>query len=109
MKQALRHLAAVVCLLTLAVSSASCMEMASHSKAHCSHCTKHQSPNQQNPVCCDAHQQPSVTAAIITIEQPAQSSASATPVIHLTALAVLSPRDQLIWPPPLLPRITLRI
>jgi len=110
MKHALRNFAAVLCLLMLVVSSASCMDIASHSKTSCSDCTKHQPPSQQTPACCDAHQQPSAIAATIIIEQPAQFSAVASSVVvHLRTLVTLSPRIQLIWPPPLSPHIKLRI
>ncbi|WP_348268715.1 hypothetical protein P8936_05690 [Edaphobacter paludis] len=109
MKQAIRSLAAVLCMLMLIASSASCMDIASHRQASCSHCTKHQPINQQIPVCCDAHHQPSATATTITIEQPAQITVAETSAIRISTLAILSPPDQLIWPPPLLPRLTLRI
>jgi len=109
MKQALRNLAAVLFILMLIVSSASCMDIASHSQPPCSHCTKHLPPNQQAPVCCDAHHQPSAAAVTINLEQPIQSSTADTAVIHLDALGILSPREQLIWPPPLRPRVPLRI
>lgn len=109
MKQAFRNLAAVLCMLMLIASSASCMEVASHNTASCSHCTKHLPLEQQAPVCCDAHHQPSATATAITIEQPAQVAIVEAAGIHLNALAILSPPERHIWPPPLPPRLTLRI
>jgi hypothetical protein len=109
MKQALRHFAAVLCLLTLVTSFASCMDLAKHTQAPCSHCTKHQPPNHPAPICCDAHQQPSATAAIITLEQPAQASIPIALIAHLDALALLSLPNQLLRPPPLLPSLKLRI
>jgi len=109
MKQALRHLAATLCMLMLIASAASCMDMANHRQALCGHCAQHQPINQQTPVCCDAHHQPSATATAIAIEQPARISAAETSAIHGSPLPLLSLPDQLIWPPPLPPRHTLRI
>jgi hypothetical protein len=109
MKQTLRHFAAVLCLLTLVTSFASCMDLAKHTQAPCSHCTKHQPLNHPAPICCDAHQQPSATAATITLEQPAQASTPLAPIVHLHALAILSLPIQLLWPPPHLPSLKLRI
>jgi hypothetical protein len=110
MKQALSNLAAVFCLLMLVISSGSCsMGKAAHAQMSGSSCTKHQPLNQQTPACCDAHQQPSATATAVTIEQPIYVSAFETSAIDLNVLTILSPPDQLIWPPPLLPRITIRI
>jgi hypothetical protein len=109
MKQALRNLAAALCMLMLIASAASCMDIASPHQASCSHCKQHLPVNQQAPVCCDAHHQPSATATATTIERPAQISAAETSAISISTLALLSPPDQLIWPPPLPPRLTLRI
>ncbi len=109
MKQALRHLAAALCMLMLIASAASCMDFTSHHQVSCTHCTQHQPMNQQAPVCCDAHHQPSATATTITVEHPAQISSAETSAIPINALALLSPPEQLIWPPPLPPRLTLRI
>jgi hypothetical protein len=109
MKQAFRNLAAVLCMLVLIASSASCMEVTSHNTASCSHCAKHQPINQQTPVCCEAHHQPSATATAITIEQPAQATIPNASVIRLSALAIFPLPAQHIWPPPLSPHLTLRI
>jgi len=109
MKQAFRNLAAVLCMLVLIASSASCMEIASHNAAPCNHCTKHSPVNQQTPVCCDAHHQPSSTTTAVTIEHPAQITHVKASAISIGAIAVLSPPDQLVWPPPHPPRLTLRI
>lgn len=109
MKQVLRHLAAALCMLMLIASAASCMDIASPHQASCSHCTRHQPINQQTPVCCNAHHQPSATATAIAIEQPAQISAAETSAVRINTLALLSPPEQIIWPPPLPPRLTLRI
>ncbi|WP_188554692.1 hypothetical protein [Edaphobacter dinghuensis] len=109
MKQLFRNLAAVLCILVLITSSVSCMEVASHNTASCSHCTKHSPVNQQTPVCCDAHHQPSSVTTAITIEHPAQISLAETATISIGTIAILSPPDQLVWPPPHPPRLTLRI
>ncbi|MDW5264298.1 MULTISPECIES: hypothetical protein [Acidobacteriaceae] len=109
MNQAFRNLAAVLCMIMLIASSASCMQIASHSPASCSHCTKHRPVNQQTPVCCDAHHQPSSATTAVTIEQPAQISFVEASAISIGTIAILSPPDQLVWPPPHPPRLTLRI
>jgi hypothetical protein len=111
MKQALSNLATVLCVLMLVISSLSCsMGEGIHAQMPGSSCMGHQPLNQQTPACCDAHRQPSATAAVIRIEQPTHASALAPSVIHLNLIAILlSPKDQLIWPPPLLSIIKLRI
>jgi len=110
MKQALSNLAAVFCLLMMLISSPSCsMRKTTHAQIPGSSCTKHQPLNQQTPVCCDAHRQPSATAAVIAIEQPTHTGAFEPSALNLNLLASLSPPDQLIWPPPLLPLIKFRI
>jgi hypothetical protein len=110
MKQALSNLGTALCLLMLVISSGSCsMGKASHAQMSGSSCAKHQPLNPQTPACCDAHQQPSATATAITIEQPIYVSVFDASAIDLNVLTILSPPDQLIWPPPLLPRIALRI
>jgi hypothetical protein len=108
MKQALRNLAALLCLLMLGFGSAPCMSMARHAQGLCSQCTRHQPLHHQAPACCDRHRQPSAVATI-TFEQPAQI-ANALPSIVLDHALMRGPAaTQRIWPPPLLPRLKLRI
>ncbi|MEO8734949.1 MAG: hypothetical protein ABI380_00265 [Edaphobacter sp.] len=110
MKPALRNLAAVLCLLMVFISSASCMDIASHSQASsCKDCSRHTPLHQQTPECCNAHQQPSVTATVATINQPAQASPIESPVASLNTVTILPLQTQLTSPPPLPPLIKLRI
>jgi hypothetical protein len=108
MKQALRNLAAILCVLMLGIGSASCMDMASHQPS-CSHCAEHQPLHHQTPSCCETHHQPSATATTITLEYPAQLSAAFSPLVFPDALTLEMAASQRIWPPPLLPRLKLRI
>src|SRR5580704_10861173 len=107
---------AIVCLLTLFVSSA-CMtasaydavSMAQHSQDPCSHCSKHAPAKQDTNSCCVAHHQPGSTTTWTEMEQPA--AASSWYVRHsppLTA-AVAPSLSRSATPPPNPPRIALRI
>jgi hypothetical protein len=109
MKQALCHLVAVLCVLMLIASAASCMDIVRHRQPSCSHCTQHQPVDQQTSICRDAHHQPSATATATVIERSAQISSAETSAVPINTVALLSPPEQLIWPPPFPLRLTLRI
>lgn len=109
MKQALRNLAAILCLLMLAAASASCLTMAGHKEPSCSHCASHQPAHHQTPSCCEAHRQPSAIATAITLEHTALVTAAFRSIVSPHASPLRLATDQYIWPPPLLPRLKLRI
>ncbi|HZY63504.1 MAG TPA: hypothetical protein VFE38_13370 [Edaphobacter sp.] len=110
MKHALRNLAAVVCLMMILLGSGTCMMMTTHNKkAACSDCTKHMPQQQEQPCWCGVHQQPSIAAAVTTLDQPALIAYFEAPVQRLDFISVLSSVNGLAGPPPLPPPITLRI
>lgn len=109
MKQAIYSFAAILCLVTMLISSSSCMAMTSHAKTPSTDCPSHSPENQPAPACCTVHVQPSASATVFTIEQPAQTLAIHSFAITLDARA-LAPQPPLRTSHfPLPPLLKLRI
>jgi hypothetical protein len=109
MKRAIYSFAAILCLVTLLVGSSSCMAMSSHAKAASSDCPAHSPQNQPVPACCTVHVQPSASATVFEIEQPAQILTVRSFTAILSARAVMPLPPPRIFPPPLPPLLKLRI
>jgi len=109
MKQAIYSFAAILCLVTMLVSSSSCVAMSSHAKAPATDCPSHSPENQPAPACCTVHTQPSVSATVFTIEQPAQTLAIHSLTVTLDARTIAPPLPLRTSQPPLPPLLKLRI
>ncbi len=109
MKKTLFSLAAILCLLTIFVGSASCMIATQPRQAACDHCPKHTPMQQHTTSCCTAHHQPASDVTFAGLQQPALSSTLELPSLRLDPAAAVLPLARLDGPPHFPPRIALRI
>jgi hypothetical protein len=75
----------LLCLLTLFISTASCMvaQIPHNQQASCGECPRHAPLSQDtpdSPVCCTSHQLPAAAASSVDVEQPAHISQALTPL-----------------------------
>jgi hypothetical protein len=110
MKKALHSLATLLCLLTLLLSASTCVQAEHLAPSQCNHCPKHAPVHHTLPSCCSA-QQPSSAIASVEIKPPVSSPAAyvAPLPFDVISFSLSSHTNQLTGPPPLSPRITLRI
>jgi hypothetical protein len=111
-KKKLDLVIAIVCLLTLFLSTASCM-VAQPPRMHqtsCGECPQHAPLSQDTPICCTSHQQPSAATTSIEVEQPAPIARAFTSIpLDLHAQSAAFSAANLYETPPIPPLITLRI
>jgi hypothetical protein len=98
MKKKLHLVVALLCLMTLFTTTASCMvaQLPHTQQASCGECPRHAPLSQDTPVCCTTHQRPSAATSSVEVEQPADISQA------LASLSFNLP-TQAIAPPALLP------
>ncbi|MBB5339352.1 hypothetical protein [Tunturiibacter gelidoferens] len=110
MKKALHLFATLLCLLTIAVSAATCAELSLPKQSSCDHCPKQSPLDHHSPACCSAQQQQ--PSAIVS--KPVETQAQ----LHVVAVFASSnkifipldaPAPRWAAPPPLPPRTPLRI
>ncbi|WP_158944856.1 hypothetical protein [Granulicella sp. S190] len=87
MKKSLHIFATLFCLLTLLVSSASCVTLAKPLQSACDQCPKQSPDNHQLPTCCSAHGQPSAVATV-------QKSSA-----HLELVSLPSVPEEIVYSP----------
>jgi hypothetical protein len=112
MKNKLHLVVTIVCLLTLFISTASCIaaQLPHTPQASCNDCPGHAPVSHDNPVCCTAHQQPSAAATSVKVERPAYLSQALIPFsLDLPASSAVLLAPQLSETPPLPSLIALRI
>lgn len=117
MKSPLHQLAAVLCLLTVFVSSLSCIHLAmaahqqaAHQQAASGQCPMHAPQNQSVPSCCSATHQTPAAITTVALQQPVFLATTLTPLPSDPIAPRLSPLPTQFAAPPLLPpRIALRI
>lgn len=117
MKKPLYHLAAILCLLTIFVSSLSCIHLAmaahqqaEHQQAASNQCPMHAPQNQNVPSCCKATHQTPAAITTAALQQPVFLVTTLTPLPPDQIAPRLSPLPTQFAEPPLLPpRIALRI
>jgi hypothetical protein len=106
MKKKLHLVVALLCLLTLFISTASCMV----AQASCGECPRHAPLSQDTPVCCTTHQLPAAATNSVEVEQPAHISQALTPLsLNPPAQSVALPAALLTETPPAPLLIALRI
>src|SRR5580700_7904589 len=109
MKKALHTLASLLCLLTILLSTATCVHAERPSQSSCSQCPKRAPLSHSLPSCCAAQPQPPAVPSA-RIERPAQSITLAVPLsIGETAPFYSSQVTQQTVPLHSPPRIALRI
>src|SRR5277367_1617533 len=109
MNKPLHIFATLLCLLTLLLSTATCMNVVQPKESSCSHCPKQSPLSQDLPSCCSAQQQP---PAIVSteVQQPVQLLAVYTQVLpHEIASPLAPPNTRATAPPPVPLRIALRV
>jgi hypothetical protein len=110
MKKTLHALAAIVCLLTLLVGSVSCLHIAAQQQATCNHCPKHSPLSKNTPSCCSTPQPTQAALVSAELQQPTHPSTAPLPLLtDFKAQSLALSLTQFSQPPPLPPRITLRI
>jgi hypothetical protein len=110
MHRPLHIFATLLCLLTLLVGTATCMNVVQPKQSSCNHCPKQSPLSQDLPSCCSAQQQQ--PSAIISTEgqQPVQLFAAYVSVSPHKIASPLAPSAiRATAPPPVPPRIALRI
>jgi hypothetical protein len=82
MKKKLHLVVALLCLLTLFISTASCMvtQLPHNQQASCGECPGHAPLSRDTPACCTTHQLPAAAASSVEVEQPAHTSQALTPL-----------------------------
>ncbi|WP_260738548.1 hypothetical protein [Tunturiibacter lichenicola] len=110
MKKTLHIFATLLCLLTLLLSTATCMNVVQPKQASCDHCPK-QSPFSQNlPSCCSAQQQQPLAIISSEVQQPVQLPTAYVRVLpHEVTSSLAPPATRASASPPIPPRIALRI
>jgi hypothetical protein len=108
MKKKLHFVVTLLCLLTLFISTASCMvaQLPHNQQASCGECPRHAPLSQDTPVCCTTHQLPAAAASSVDVEQPAHLSQALMPLslnpsaqsiaLHAALLAETPPAPLLI-------------
>jgi hypothetical protein len=112
MKKKLHLVVTLLCLLTLFISTASCMvaQLPHNQHASCGECPRHAPLNQDTSVCCTTHQLPAATASSVEVEQPAHISQALTPLsLNPSAQSIALPAALLAETPPAPLLIALRI
>jgi len=111
-KKKLHLVVAVLCLLALTISTASCMvaQLPSMHRASCDDCPAHAPLSQNTPACCTNHQQPSAATTSVQVEQPAYIAQALTPFsLNLPKRFTALPAAQLAETAPVPLLIALRI
>jgi len=109
MKKTVHLFATLLCLLTLLVSAATCVEIAQPKQSSCDHCPKQSPLDQHLPSCCSAQEQAPAVASTQVEPQLQLHAAPASLFNDEIPSPLLTPVLRLAAPPPLPPRTPLRI
>jgi hypothetical protein len=114
---ALRTITAIVCILALFTTSASCLHTITHQQAACSHCTVPM-PSTQNtkantqtaPACCSTARHTNAALVSFEIQQTPHLQVFTVSLLpHAKTDSLAARYTQALETPPLPPRIALRI
>ncbi|NYF89100.1 hypothetical protein RBB79_06085 [Tunturiibacter empetritectus] len=110
MKKTVHLFATLLCLLTLLVSAATCVEIAQpKQQSSCDHCPKPSPFDQHLPSCCSAQQQAPAVISTQVEPQLQLHTVHVSPLSDEIPSPLRAPILRLTAPPPLPPRTPLRI